>query len=155
MRPSRLTALCAARRAAAEHAAAEAAVAVSAAAALAAEEQRQDRQAATEQRRQDRARAASVHNLGRQQLDCFEEEVFQHNKLQKLTDPRTKRLSIGLRKCFAPQKPQMWSKAFPVREDRRHNSSAKVQQLLLQGQGSAATHQTLPTLLERVVERKR
>ena len=62
----------------------------------AAEQRRQDRQAATEQRRQDRARAASLHNLGRQQLDCFGEEVFQHSKLQKLTDVRTKRLSIGL-----------------------------------------------------------
>ena len=64
--------------------------------AAAAEQRRQDRQAATELCRQDRARAASVHNLGRQQLDCFEEEVFQHSKLQKFADPRTKRLSSGL-----------------------------------------------------------
>ena len=82
VRPSHLTALCAARRAAAE----------AAAAAIAAEQ----RAAAAEQRRQDRARAASLHNVGRQQLDCFEEEIYQHSKLQTLTDARTKRLSIGL-----------------------------------------------------------
>ena len=64
--------------------------------AAAAEQRRQDRQAATDQRRQAKARAASLHNLGRQQLDCFEEEVFQHSKLQKLTDLKTKRLSISL-----------------------------------------------------------
>ena len=98
--PSHVTALCAARRAAAE---AAAAVAVAAAAAIAAEQRaaaaeqrRQDRAAAAEQRRQDRARATTLHNLGRQQLDSFEEEMFQHSKLQKLTDPRTMRLSIGL-----------------------------------------------------------
>ena len=83
VQPSHLTALCAARRAAAEAAAA---------AAIAAEQSA----AAAEQRRQDRARAASLHNLGRQQLDCFVGEIFQHSKLQTLTDVRTKRLSIGL-----------------------------------------------------------
>ena len=121
MRPSHSTALSAARRAAAEAAAAAAEAAAAAAAiaaeqraadaeqrrqdraaaaeqrrqdrAAAAEQRRRDRQAATEQRRQDRARAASLHNLGRQQL---EEEVFQHCKLQKLTDVRTNHLSIGL-----------------------------------------------------------
>ena len=76
VRPSHLTALCAARRAAA----------------IAAEQ----RAAAAEQLRQDRARAASLYNLGRQQLDCFEEEIFQYSKLQTLTDVRTKCLSIGL-----------------------------------------------------------
>ena len=98
VRPSHLTALCAARRAAAEAAAAVAAAAAIAAEqrAAAAELHRQDRAAAAEQRRQDRARAATLHNLGSQQLDSFEEEIFQHSKLQKLTDPRTKRLSIGL-----------------------------------------------------------
>ena len=61
--------------------------------AAAAERHRQDRAAAAEQRRQDRA---SLHNLGRQQLDHFEEKIFQHSKLKKLTDPRTHCLSIGL-----------------------------------------------------------
>ena len=117
VRPSHSTALCAARRAAAEAAAAAAAIAAEQRAAdaeqrrqdraaaaeqhrqdraAAAEQRRRDRQAATEQRRQDRARAASLHNLGRQQLECFEEEVFQHCKLQKLTDVRTNHLSISL-----------------------------------------------------------
>ena len=84
VRPSYLTALCAAAAIAAEQRAA------------AAEQRRQDRAAAAEQYRQDRARAATLHYLGRQQLDSFEEEIFQHSKLQKLRDPRTKRLSIGL-----------------------------------------------------------
>ena len=99
VRPSHLTALCAARRAAAAEAAAEAAAAAAIAAeqrAAAAEQHRQDRAAVAEQRRQDRARAATLDNLGRQQLDSFEEEVLQHSKLQKLTDLRTQRLSIGL-----------------------------------------------------------
>ena len=106
MRPSHSTALFAAKRAAAAAVVAAAAIAAEQRAAdaeqgrqdraAAAERRRRDRQAATEQREQDRARAASLHNLGRQQLDCFEEEVFQHSKLQKLTDVRTKRLPIGL-----------------------------------------------------------
>ena len=37
-----------------------------------------------------------------------------------------------------------------MQEDSRHDGSASVQQLLLQGHGSAASHQTLPTLLDWV-----
>ena len=89
VRPSHSAALCAARRAAAEAAAAVAAAAAIAAEhrAADAEQRRQDRAAAAEQHRQDRAKAATLHK----QLDSFEEKIFQHSKLQKLTDPRTNR----------------------------------------------------------------
>ena len=73
----------------AEHRQARAALhaARQAAAQIAAEQRRQDRAATIQQCRQDRAaaraRAASLNSLGRQMLDHFKEDVFQHNIMQR------------------------------------------------------------------------
>ena len=120
MRPSCLTALFAARRVAAEHDAAAAA-----AAAIAAEQRAADK--------------------SEQEQPLY--TIWADNNLISL-----KRRSFSIASCKRPRdkaplhRPHethlwlLWSKAFPVLEDRRRDGSASVQQLLLQGQGLVAMH---------------